>query len=101
LNVYFELGPDDDYQGKPIEWRRRNALPRPSSTVALAENATTADHLMAHFWVNPEDTADVASRRHSSRSLYTFVDGHARALRFDETWDPRRSLDRWNPGAAP
>jgi prepilin-type N-terminal cleavage/methylation domain-containing protein/prepilin-type processing-associated H-X9-DG protein len=100
LNVYFELGPDDDYSGKPDTWRRRATAPSPAATLALSENATSADHLMAHFWVTREDAVDVPSRRHAGRSGYSFLDGHAGSLRLEETFDPPRAVDRWNPGTA-
>ena len=101
MNVYFELGPDDDYVGKPATWRRAGQVPHPATTVALAENNTTADHLMAHFWVTPLDASDVPKRRHGTGSNYSFVDGHAAARRLDETFDPARAIDAWNPATAP
>ena len=101
LNVYFELGPDDDYEGKPMTWRRTADVPRPASTVCLSENDTSADHLMAHFWVTPADTGDVPRKRHVTRSNYLHVDGHALARRLEETFDPARKIDAWNPSTAP
>lgn len=100
LNVYFELGPEDDYLGKPETWRRRATVPAPAATVAISENATSADHLMAHFWVTPQDAADVPSLRHGGRSEYLFLDGHAGAHRLEDTFAPGRGLDRWNPSVA-
>lgn len=101
LNVYFELGPDDDYLGKPDTWRRTGQVPHPAGTVAISENNTTADHLMAHFWVTFADAADVPKQRHGSRSNYAFVDGHAAAQRFEQTFEPDRKVDAWNPSTAP
>ena len=101
LNVYFELGPEDDYLGKPETWRRVGQIPHPATTVALSENQTAADHLMAHFWVGLVDAVDVPERRHAARSNYAFVDGHAEARRLEETFDPERLHDAWNPGLAP
>lgn len=101
LNVYFELGSDDDYPGKPETWRRTGSIPAPASTIELGESATSADHLMPHFWVSPEDAAaEVDARRHRERSNYAFVDGHAEALRLEQVWKPRGALDLWNPRAA-
>ena len=60
LNVYYELGPDDDYAGKPATWRRRGDVPRPTRTVLFAENNSEADHLMPNFWVSTADAVDVA-----------------------------------------
>jgi len=96
-NVYFELGPDDDYTGKPSTWRRLSSVPKPVATILHAENASTADHIMPNYWVNPADTVDVAAQRHAGRANYNFVDGHAQARRFTDTWDRARDVDAWHP----
>lgn len=100
LNVYFELGPDDDYEGKPQTWRRTTAVPNPSATVLFAENASSADHIMPNFWTAPQDAVDVASRRHGQRSNYNFVDGHAAARDFKTIYNPAHNVDAWNPSKA-
>ncbi len=100
MNVYFELGPDDDYEGKPQAWRRMAAVPNPAATVLFAESASGADHIMANFWATPSDATDVASRRHQGRANYTFLDGHSEARRFDTVYHPARRLDLWHPGKA-
>ena len=100
LNVYFELGPDDDYPGKPETWRRVGAIPNPSATILFAEAATAVDHIMPNFWVRPADAADVAGIRHRRKSNYAFVDGHGEPLAIERTFDPPRALDLWNPGLA-
>jgi prepilin-type processing-associated H-X9-DG protein/prepilin-type N-terminal cleavage/methylation domain-containing protein len=100
-NVYFELGPSDDYFGQPQTWRRCSSIPRPASTILQAENAGEADHIMPHFWVNLADAEDVAAKRHSGRANYNFVDGHATSLRLTDTFNPSTRLDLWNPLTAP
>lgn len=100
MNVYFELGPDDDYDGKPRTWRRTTSLSNPADTIQFAESTTSADHIMAHFWIVPTDAADVDSRRHNPRANYTFVDGHAGARKFESTYQPSQQLDLWNPFTA-
>jgi len=100
LNVYFELGPDDDYEGKPRTWRRVSSVPRPSVTVLFAENASGADHIMPNFWVGAAEAVDVASERHGRGANYNFVDGHGEARRFETSYDPERGVDRWNPDLA-
>ena len=101
LNVYFELGPDDDYEGKPKTWRRMANVRNPSRVILFAENTSSADHLMPNFWTGPQDAVEVASQRHSFRSNYSFVDGHADARAFKTTYDPGCQLDLWNPEKAP
>jgi prepilin-type N-terminal cleavage/methylation domain-containing protein/prepilin-type processing-associated H-X9-DG protein len=100
LNVYFELGPDDDYEGKPQTWRRVGSVPNPAGTVVFAENASGADHIMPNFWASSQDAVDVASRRHGQRSNYTFADGHAELRDFRMIYDPARNVDAWNPARA-
>lgn len=97
LNVYFELGPDDDYRGKPATWRRLGLIPTPASTILFAENATTADHIMAHFWITLTDAADVDSERHNHRSLFLFVDSHVERRTLESTYSPLKQIDHWNP----
>lgn len=97
LNVYFELGPNDDYVGKPQTWRRTVQVPRPSVTILFAENNSTTDHIMPNFWVSPADTADVAKRRHGRRSNYIFADGHAEAREFRAIYEPEDQIDQWHP----
>jgi prepilin-type processing-associated H-X9-DG protein len=100
LNVYFELGPDDDYEGKPQTWRRVGTVPHPAATVLFAENASAADHIMPNFWTASQDAVDVASRRHGRAANYTFVDGHAGAWEFKSIYEPARQIDQWNPASA-
>jgi len=98
INVYFELGPEDDYPGKPATWRSVASIPRPTETLMFAETSIGADHIMPHFWTRLADAAvDVDSRRHRDRSNYIHVDGHGEALRLEATYDPAQGLDRWNP----
>lgn len=101
MNVYFELGPDDDYTGKPRTWRRTTTIPNPSATIEFAESATSADHIMAHFWISASDAVDVDSHRHKHRANYAFVDGHVAARKFESTYEPSRKIDLWNPIGTP
>lgn len=99
LNVYYELGPDDDYTGKPQTWRRTTQVPRPASTILFAENTSGVDHIMPHFWVGLMDTTDVAQKRHGQRANYTYADGHAGSAAFRSVFDPG-NVDLWNPSLA-
>jgi prepilin-type N-terminal cleavage/methylation domain-containing protein/prepilin-type processing-associated H-X9-DG protein len=99
LNVYYELGPDDDYTGKPQTWRRSSQVPRPSATILFAENNSSADHLMPHFWFSQSDAVDMAAQRHKEQSNLAFADGHVSLLRLDRVFCPPQ-LDLWNPSLA-
>lgn len=100
MNVYFELGPDDDYEGKPRTWRRTANVPKPSATIVFAESATRADHIMPHFWFSARDATDVDAARHRKQANYTFVDGHAESRKFEGTFDPEKERDDWHPDKA-
>ena len=101
LNVYCEVGVDDDYPGKPQTWHKLSQIRRPVATVLNAEAGTGADHLMAQFWMSLRDAADeVDSQRHRKQSNYSFVDGHAQWLPLAKTYSPP-VLDSWNPLLAP
>lgn len=99
LNVYFELGDEDDYAGKPGMWRRTAQVPRPGATILFAENNSGADHFMPHFWSSVADTADLAATRHNQRANYAFVDGHAQVLPLKRVFAPPQK-DLWNPSRA-
>lgn len=96
MNVYFELGPGDDYADNPKTWRRLIDVPNPANTVLMAESATSADHIMAHFWSQQSDAEDVDSSRHGWKSNYNFVDGHSQLLPLDKTYRPP-GIDLWRP----
>jgi len=100
LNVYFELGPDDDYPGYPATWRRRIDVSNPSSTILIAENNSEADHIMPNFWSSPGDAVDVATDRHNGKANYIFADGHAESRDFISLYNPGEDVDLWNPGAS-
>jgi len=101
MNVYFEVGPDDDYVGKPQTWHRLSQIRHPVSTVFSAETSTGADHIMAQFWISLQDAAnDVESTRHRQKSNYSYADGHALLLPLAKTYSPP-ALDSWNPLLAP
>ncbi len=100
LNVYYELGPEDDYGGKPATWRYREQVPRPSATILVAENDSAADHIMPNFWSSPSDVADVAHDRHRGVANYAFADGHVERRALPDVYDPARGLDAWHPDLA-
>jgi len=101
MNVYFELGPDDDYAGKPQTWRKLVQIRRPAAMVSTAETSTGTDHIMPEYWITVQDVmSDVDSRRHRAKSNYSFVDGHAQLLPITQTFS-RPNLDGWNPLLAP
>jgi prepilin-type N-terminal cleavage/methylation domain-containing protein/prepilin-type processing-associated H-X9-DG protein len=96
MNVYFELGAEDDYFGKPQTWRRVGQIPRPTATIIFAENSSAADHIMPHYWIAPADAADLAATRHRDRANYIFADGHAALHPLKQIFNPPQ-IDRWHP----
>lgn len=101
LNVFFQLGPGDIYKGAPTTWLTVPSVPRPATTVLVAENRGAADHFMCHQWTTAKGASNaVDTLRHHQRSNYLFVDGHVEALPLNATFDPKESLNRWNPGLA-
>ena len=100
VNVYFELGPDDEYRGSPATWRRMESVPWPSDTVWLGEVGGSVDHIMAHFWIEG-GPVEIATHRHAGASRYLFVDSHAESRRLEQTYRPSTRVDCWNPLGAP
>jgi prepilin-type N-terminal cleavage/methylation domain-containing protein/prepilin-type processing-associated H-X9-DG protein len=99
VSYYFEVGPADNYPGKPATWRKFTSVPRPATTINYAEISIAADHLMpALSWQTlGEAEGEVASKRHKQKSNFAFVDGHVALLPLIHTYNPPQ-LDLWNPG---
>lgn len=99
MNVYYELGSNDDYMGSPATWRRTADVASPAAAILFAELNNSVDHVMAHFW-EPGCPVEVDTLRHGYSSNYAYVDGHAGTMEFIETYNPKNHRDRWNPGLA-
>jgi prepilin-type processing-associated H-X9-DG protein len=99
MSVYFELSSSET--GGPT-WNRITQVRRSSQTVMFCEvnTAPGADHVMAHFWAMGAEP-EVARSRHGRTQNYLFVDGHARSMTFEETYDPAAQIDLWKPASAP
>lgn len=98
-NVYPELTSEET--GGPT-WIRIDWIRRPAATVLYGEllNNSSIDHFMAHFWLSGALPVDVDKTRHHNVSNYTLVDGHVDKARFEETFDPLKNIDNWNPETA-
>jgi prepilin-type N-terminal cleavage/methylation domain-containing protein/prepilin-type processing-associated H-X9-DG protein len=98
MNYYLELGPNDDYPGKPQSWRTFSQVLHPATTVFFTEVLAAADHVMpALNWTCVADAAaEVDSKRHRQKSNYAFVDGHSQLLRLTSTYTPPQ-IDFCNP----
>lgn len=101
LNVFFQLGPGDLYTGSPSTWYTTVAVPRPTRTILVAENRSSADHFMSHQWTTARGAANaVDSLRHGKTSNFLFVDGHVESLPISETFDTAKGINLWNPSLA-
>ncbi|MBI5388436.1 MAG: prepilin-type N-terminal cleavage/methylation domain-containing protein [Verrucomicrobia bacterium] len=97
-NVYMELSAQET--GGPT-WQRMEQIQHPAGTVLYAEKlgGSMADHFMAQFWADGGQP-EVDKTRHLKKSNYIFCDGHAAGHRFEDTFDPARRIDNWNPETA-
>jgi prepilin-type processing-associated H-X9-DG protein/prepilin-type N-terminal cleavage/methylation domain-containing protein len=104
FNVHFELDPDgDDYQGSPATWRRLSQSPVPGATILIGQTRPVrfGDHLMCHQWSGIQAAKNALNHTiHDGKANYLFLDGHVQTLRVEETFDPSRKLNRWNPSLA-
>lgn len=80
----------------------------PARTIYIAELRTNAaggaDHYHPAAWRYPnscgtyiEPTDELAMDWHSGGTNYTFVDGHAKWFRFEQTWSSDASRDLYDP----
>jgi prepilin-type processing-associated H-X9-DG protein len=75
-------------------------VPKPAATIEFCEVASPIDHVMPEEWMSLSDAEDdVAFTRHRQSSVFTFVDGHAKLLPLNQTYNPP-SLNNWNPATA-
>jgi len=98
-NVYFEL---TKYETGGPTWRRISHTPRPHATVVFGElnDLTTADHAMAHFWVQFDAPPEIDATRHHDSTGGAFLDGHAESVRFLTLFDLSKDTDGFNPATA-
>jgi len=110
-NVWFEL--DAGETGEALGVARGPTYPtvmkirRPAETIEFGEllSPSAEDHFMAHFWLMDTnidagmgETLEVDTKRHGGTSNYVYVDGHVQTQHFEETFDLKKHIDRWNPG---
>lgn len=112
-NVWFELEAYESAEALGISrgptYHTVMKVRRPGTTIEFGElrSPSAEDHLMAHFWLMDTDidagmdtTLEIDTQRHGGMANYIYVDGHVEAQPFEETFDLKRSIDRWNPGKA-
>lgn len=104
LNVHFELDPDgDDYKGSPATWHFLHQVSAPEATVMMAQTRPVSygDHLMCHQWSGIKAAKNALNHDiHDGKANYLFADGHVELIKVEETIDPSRKLNRWNPSLA-
>jgi prepilin-type processing-associated H-X9-DG protein len=104
MNVFYELDPSgDDYLGSPARWRTISSVPRPSQSILLGESRSLpfGDHFMCHQWSKQASARNaIDSLRHGKSSNYLFIDGHSESLPIEQTFDPAKNINRWNPALA-
>jgi prepilin-type processing-associated H-X9-DG protein/prepilin-type N-terminal cleavage/methylation domain-containing protein len=79
----------------------------PAETIYIAEMKENLlwDHFHPAMWpANPDNpcglidpTEELAMKWHNGGTNYTFLDGHARWLRFEQTWAPEVNRDWYDP----
>ncbi len=99
FNVYFELTAEETLGPT---WTRLSQAPVPSATVLFGELLPTAsaDHAMAHFWVQLNAPPEIDPKRHGTTTSSAYLDGHAADGSFESVFDQAQSVDRYNPATA-
>lgn len=81
-------------------------IKRPSRTIYVCEVKvnTTTDHVHPAWWKFPNIDGtlipyhlEIEKSMHKNGSNYLFADGHAKLLKFEETWKDDGSLNLWKP----
>jgi prepilin-type processing-associated H-X9-DG protein len=84
-------------------YNRTIHIKRPGKCIYISEcpeSWTNADHLHPDLWESLDQAKGSIADRHSKTSNYTFTDGHAENLKFEETWD-YPTINYWLPDSAP
>jgi len=110
-NVWFELDSYETAEALGISigptYHTVMKVRRPGATIEFGEllSLSAEDHLMAHFWLmntkileGIETTVEIDTQRHGGLSNYVYADGHVETQPFQETFDIKQNIDRWNPG---
>ncbi|MFQ3609967.1 MAG: DUF1559 domain-containing protein [Fimbriimonadales bacterium] len=98
---YWMLPRYDDCTG----YNSLASIQSPANTIYIAEmkENATGDHFHPAMWVWPnncgyyEPQQELAMIWHNGGTNYTFVDGHARWYRFEQTWTPDGRIDLYDP----
>lgn len=98
-NVYYELTAAETL-GRT--WTRLTRIPAPSASVLFGEllPSASADHAMAHFWVQYQAPPEIDPRRHGDGSGVVHADGSAVSRPFSVFFDRSLGIDQYNPATA-
>lgn len=96
----------DDLTTDCAGYNSLGSIVAPSRTIYIAEakHNSTIDHYHPAAWRWPNDCGtfflpdgELAMTWHVGGTNYTFVDGHAKWMRFQQTWTPDGTIDMHDP----
>jgi len=96
LNSFLEL---TSLENAGRTWTRVDQMPMASQVIVYGELKSSSegiDHIMANFW-KYGGIPEVDKSRHGTQSNYAFLDGHVESLPFENTYDPVKIINRWDP----
>lgn len=85
---------------------RMSMISNPSQTIYICELGRNnyGDHVHPAWWTFPNSDGafmnsdeDVAKSIHNGGANYACVDGHVRWMKFEQTFDPARDINLWDP----
>lgn len=101
-NFYMTpLGPFEDSSEGSHGFTKMSLFANPSGTIYIAEVARNSftDHVHPAWWLDGriQPHHEVNMKAHGDGSNYTFLDGHAVFMHFEQTFDLVREINLWDP----
>lgn len=103
---FYMTAMDPDNPSSSHGYTSFSSIASPSNTIYIAEMKTDSisDHFHPAWWYprNPDGTyippeEELQMTMHGKGALYTFLDGHAKWYRFENTFSGDREIDLYDP----
>lgn len=99
INFYFTPPGPHDHHGENGYWKD-SMVQNPANSIYICEVAvnSTEESVRPAEWLEGADPEqEVRTKAHNDGSNYTFIDGHAQWMKFEQTHSADPTLHMWDP----